>query len=81
MLKSYEAFLDHGELKWVGDRPPDGRMKVIVTVVEEEVLSQRAALLALLDRTRGCVKPPKSTQEIDSDLRAMRAEWEREWDR
>ncbi len=76
MLKSYEAVYDHGELKWVGDQPPDGRLKVIVTVVEEE--SEQVALLDFLERTRGCVSPPKSNHEIDSDVRSMPDEWERD---
>jgi hypothetical protein len=80
MLKSYEAVYDHGELKWMGDRPPEGKMKVIVTVVEEETPGT-ASLIELLEQTRGCVNPPKSIEEIDSDIRSMRDEWEREWDR
>ncbi len=80
VLKSYEAVYDHGDLKWVGDQPPDGRMKVIVTVIEEEESSRQAALLELLERARGCVRPRKSVLEIDADLKAMRAQWNREWD-
>ncbi len=81
MLKSYEAIYDDGELKWLGDRPPSGRMKVIVTVLGEETWSSQARRLELLDRTRGCVDPPKTVDEIDLDISEMRAEWTREWDR
>ncbi len=81
MVKSYEAVYDHGELKWIGDQPPDGRMKVIVTVVEEETRSEQPTVREIWDRAKGCVKPPRSAEEIDSDLRTMRDEWTREWDR
>jgi hypothetical protein len=81
VLKSYEAVYDHGELKWIGDQPPDGRMRVIVTVIDEESRSRQATALELLEQTRGCVDPAKSPQAIASDLRDMREQWGREWDR
>ena len=59
MLKSYEAVYDHGELEWVGDRPPDGRMKVIVTVIEHEERPPQAVVLELLDKTRGMCQTSK----------------------
>jgi hypothetical protein len=36
MLHSYEAIYDHGQLKWLKDAPKPARMRVIVTVLEEE---------------------------------------------
>jgi hypothetical protein len=60
----------------MGDRPPEGKMKVIVTVVEEETRGT-VSLIELLERTRWCVHLPKSIEEIDSDIRSMRDEWER----
>jgi hypothetical protein len=35
MLRSYETVYDHGELKWVGDRPPEGKMKVVLLINRE----------------------------------------------
>lgn len=36
MLRSFEAVYDHGHLHWLADAPkPTGRMRVIVTVVED----------------------------------------------
>jgi hypothetical protein len=82
VLKSYEAVYEDGKLSWIRDQPHAKRMRVIVTVLEEETSPQASADRAiLLERTRGCVTPPKSIAEIDNDIRKMRAEWEREWDR
>lgn len=35
MLKSYEAIYDHGQMKWLGDRPPVEEARVIVTILFE----------------------------------------------
>jgi hypothetical protein len=82
MLKSYEAVYEDGKLRWIREQPVSKRMRVIVTVLEEETDADAAALRkAMFERTKGCVKPGKSIEEIDADIRQMRAEWEREWDR
>jgi len=82
MLKSYEAVYEDGTLRWVREQPAAKRTKVIVTVLEEETAAQGAsARRALLQRTKGCVTPGRSIQEIDSDVLHMREEWEREWDK
>ena len=33
MLQSYEAIYDHGQMKWLGDRPPVEEARVIVTIL------------------------------------------------
>ena len=33
MLQSYEAIYDHGQLKWLGDKPPVEEARVIVTML------------------------------------------------
>jgi len=77
MLKSYEAVYEEGKLRWIRDQPPAKKMKVIVTVLEEEMDAQRsAARKAMLERTKGCVNPGKSIEEIDADVRQMREEWD-----
>jgi hypothetical protein len=82
MLKSYEAVYEDGKLCWIREQPASKKMRVIVTVLEEEADAQAAAVRkAMFARTRGCVRPGKSIEEIDADIREMRAEWEREWDR
>jgi len=32
-LKSYEAIYDHGQMKWLGDRPQVEEARVIVTIL------------------------------------------------
>jgi hypothetical protein len=78
MLKSYEAVYEDGKLRWVREQPDARRMKVIVTVLEEETDAQRAVTgKALLERTKGCVRPGRSREEIDANVRQMRDEWQR----
>lgn len=82
MLKSYEAVYEDGTLRWLREQPSAKRMKVIVTVLEEEASAEGALTRKdLLQLTKGCVRPGKSIEEIDADIREMRQEWEREWDR
>ncbi|MBN2856199.1 MAG: hypothetical protein JXK51_08150 [Halothiobacillaceae bacterium] len=33
MLHSYEAIYDHGQLRWLGDKPPVDAARVIVTLL------------------------------------------------
>lgn len=35
MLKSYKAFYENGQLKWLEEQPPVKSAQVIVTIVEE----------------------------------------------
>ncbi len=82
MLKSYEAVYEDGTLRWVREQPTAKRMKVIVTVLEEESDAQGSITRrAILERAKGCLKSGKSIEEIDADVRQMRAEWERDWDK
>jgi hypothetical protein len=39
MLQSYEAICDHGKLLWLGDRPGDEELRVIVTVLPGKTAS------------------------------------------
>lgn len=50
-------------------------------LTSEDVKACLAYRKAMFDRSRGCVSPGKSIEEIDADVREMRAEWEMEWDR
>ena len=36
MLQSYEAFYDHGTMKWLGYKPPVKQAHVIVTILAEK---------------------------------------------
>lgn len=35
MLKSYEATLDHGQVKWLGEQPNIESARIIVTILDE----------------------------------------------
>jgi hypothetical protein len=35
MLKSYEATLDQGQVKWLADQPNINNARIIVTILEE----------------------------------------------
>ncbi|MBW4622904.1 MAG: hypothetical protein KME17_26545 [Cyanosarcina radialis HA8281-LM2] len=35
MLKSYEALIENGQLKWLADEPKPSSARVIVTILEE----------------------------------------------
>lgn len=85
MLKSYEAVYKHGKLDWL-NIPPQVRdgMKVIVVIEESDEQKyeiRRKELMKTLKATWGCVTPRRSIVEIDKDIRKMRDEWEREWDK
>ena len=36
MLQSYEAIYDHGQLRWIADKPPVEEARVIVTMLSEQ---------------------------------------------
>lgn len=38
MLKSYEAKIENGQIKWLTDKPKPSSARVIVTVVEDTTL-------------------------------------------
>jgi len=37
-LQSYEAIYDHGQMKWLGDRPQVEEARVIVTILSDKVV-------------------------------------------
>jgi len=37
MLKSYEATLDHGQIKWLGETPMIESARIIVTILDEPI--------------------------------------------
>ncbi|MDM8550387.1 hypothetical protein QUF72_09925 [Desulfobacterales bacterium HSG2] len=82
MLSSYEAVYRHGMLQWINDVPDGDNLRVIVTVLERENVREfsEESIEKLLQRTKGIVRPAKSRDEIDRDIAAMRAEWERGWE-
>jgi hypothetical protein len=37
MLQSYEAFYDHGQIRWLADKPPVEEGRIIVTILPPQV--------------------------------------------
>ena len=40
MFKSYEAIYEHGQVKWLNDKPKINSARIIVTILEEASTSQ-----------------------------------------
>lgn len=40
MLKSYEAIYENGQIKWLADQPSNDSVRIIVTVLEENITRQ-----------------------------------------
>jgi hypothetical protein len=82
MLKSYEAIYDRGQLHWVHDKPDIEKAQVIVTVIDLQAPAKKTLqeVRRLLNETRGAWGKGKSLDDVDREIAAMRAEWQREWD-
>ncbi len=79
MRQTYEAELDNDRVRWTGRHPEAGRHRILVTVLDPPTRSQEE-IQCVLDQTRGAWDTGKSMDEIDAQLEAMRAEWDRPWD-
>lgn len=49
MLKSYEAIVENGQVKWLAEQPELKSARVIITILEETVLAAKGAE-SLIDR-------------------------------
>jgi hypothetical protein len=49
MLKSYEAIFENGQVKWLAEQPELKSARVIITILEDNVLTDEGAEL-LVDR-------------------------------
>jgi hypothetical protein len=66
MLKSYEATLDHGQVKWLADRPNIDNARIIVTILEEtgpKLRRQPPPSIAGKGKTLGDIVSPIVAQE------------------
>ncbi|MCI0666876.1 MAG: hypothetical protein L0Y43_02335 [Methylococcaceae bacterium] len=66
MLKSYEATLDHGQVKWLAEQPDIDCARIIVTILEETAphLQRRpSAAIAGQGKTIGDIVSPVVDQE------------------
>ena len=82
MLKSYKAIYNHGKLHWLNDKPETEQAQVIVTVIEEHVEPERSLkeIHQIFDEAWGAWGTGKTPDEIDREIEARRADWERAWD-
>ena len=84
MLKSYEAIYHKGHLHWTGPKPPPDieKSRVLVVVdVDAEREKDTSDIRHLLEQSRGCIRPLRSLQDIDDEIKKMHAEWDLEWDK
>ena len=66
MLKSYEATLDHGQIKWLGETPMVESARIIVTILDEPQLKTKRrppASIAGKGKTLGDIVSPLSDLE------------------
>lgn len=66
MLKSYEAALDHGQIKWLGERPIIDSARIIVTILDEPKVKTKRyppASIAGKGKTVGDIVSPISDLE------------------
>jgi hypothetical protein len=66
MLKSYEATLDHGQIKWLGEAPMIECARIIVTILDEpQVKTKRRppTSIAGKGKTLGDIVSPISNLE------------------
>jgi hypothetical protein len=83
MLTSYEAIYSDGRLQWLDQPPPEQEQELRVMVVMEipqKPQPRQESIGELLRRTRGILGKGKTLDDIDAEIRAMRSEWEREWE-
>jgi len=61
-LQSYEAIYDHGQMKWLGDKPQVEEARVIVTILPEKKRETEVSRATLAQRRspslrlRGAIK-------------------------
>jgi hypothetical protein len=83
MLKSYEAIYHHGQLYWVDDKPDIKHAEVIVTVIDKTTAQKKFSpdeIHLLLNEARSTWGKDGKLEDINKEIAAARAEWQREWD-
>jgi len=69
MLQSYEAIYDHGQLKWLTDKPPVEEARVIVTMLPSQASTaihpkrEPSARIARKGRILGDIVAPAIPEE------------------
>ena len=67
MLKSYEATLDHGQIKWRGEIPMIESARIIVTILDEPIVKTKRrppASIAGKGKTVGDIVSPSRIPRI-----------------
>jgi hypothetical protein len=82
MLKQYEAVYKNGQLQWPGAPPVEiENRRILVSLADVGQTLPQVNIANLLSRTRGCLGCKMTTDGIDADVRTMRDEWTKEWER
>lgn len=82
MIKQYEAIYKNGQLQWIYPPPVAiENRRVMVSLADEGDEPKSINIAMLLSQTRGCLGRRMTMEEIDTDIRTMRDEWTRKWDR
>lgn len=76
--KTYDAILEDGTLKWLGEQPETGRHRVRVTLLDRPRPSPDE-VRRVLDAAYGAWSTGKSLDAIDEEIEKMRSEWDRPW--
>lgn len=78
MPDTYEAICDDGRLEWLGNGPPGGRHRVVVTVIGDEAQPHdRADVRRMLEATRGAWGSDRPIEEVNDEIQRIRGEWDR----
>ena len=82
MLKQYEAIYKNGQLQWLCPPPVAiENRRVVVLLADEGDEPKSINVTKLLSETRGILGGRMTMEDIDTDIRTMRDEWTRKWDR
>jgi hypothetical protein len=82
MIKQYEAIYRKGQLQWIGSPPMAiENRRVMVSLADEGDEPNSINIPKLLSQTRGILGDGITMEDIDTEIRTMRDEWTRKWDR
>jgi predicted nucleic acid-binding protein len=72
----------NGQLQWLGAPSVEiENRRILVSVANDGQALPQVNIANLLSRTRGSLGRKMTAEEIDANVRTMRDEWTREWER